>query len=149
MNIEEYISTRVDEQINWYDKNSTKCQSRYKRLQVIEIVLAATIPLLSGYAFRYFWVPIIIGVLGVIITIIESITKLSKYHENWIAYRSTCELLKYQKYLFITKSYPYNTEPESMENFFIKNIEQIISSENNQWKTMHVKNIDQEKKKID
>ena len=47
-------------------------------------------------------------------------------------------LLKYQKYVFLTKSSPYNTTNETVENMFVKNIEQIISSENNQWKSIHV-----------
>ena len=39
---------------------------------------------------------------------------------------------------FLTKSSPYNTTNETVENMFVKNIEQIISSENNQWKSIHV-----------
>ena len=136
MNIDEYIVKRVDDQINWYDKKSIEAQKWYKRLQKIEIVLAAFIPLLSGYATTT-WVAFIIGFFGAIIAIIESISKLNKYHENWIQYRTTCEMLRYQKHLFITGSAPYNNEDETIENIFVRNIENIISSENNQWKNIN------------
>ena len=137
MNIQEYITNRLDPQIAWYDKKSLLCQKRYKLIQIVEIILAAIIPLLSGYC-NTLLISIIVGIFGIIITILESLTKLFKYHENWIQYRTTCELLKYQKYVFLTKSSPYNTTNETVENMFVKNIEQIISSENNQWKSIHV-----------
>ena len=127
---------REDNQIEWYDKKSLHCQKCYKRIQFWEIIFAACIPLLAGYSTRCFIIPIIIGVLGVIITILESITKLYKYHENWIQYRSTCELLRYQKHLYLTGSSPYNNTDDTIDNLFVRNIEQIISSENNQWKML-------------
>lgn len=140
MTIEKYMSSRVDDQINWYDKKSISCQKKYKVSQTLEIILAALIPLLSAYTKNCAAIAVIVGVLGAAITIIESITKLYKWHENWIEYRSTCELLRYQKHLFETKSAPYNNEPETIENLFVRNIENIISSENNKWKTIQLEN---------
>lgn len=137
MDIKEYLGKRVDEQIDWYDQKSLTAQKWYKRLQITEIVLAALIPLLSGYISSFEYIAIIVGLFGAIIAVIESISKLNKYHENWIQYRSTCEMLKYQKYLFLTSSAPYNDQDETIENIFIRNIENIISSENNQWKNIN------------
>nr|WP_297935395.1 DUF4231 domain-containing protein [uncultured Lachnoclostridium sp.] len=137
MNINEYMEERVDNQINWYDEKSIHCQKMYKIVQSIEIVLASLIPLLSAYTKYNIIIAILVGVLGSCIAIIESVTKLYKWHENWIEYRTTCELLRYQKHLFITKSFPYNSEPESIDNIFIRNIENIISSENNKWKLIN------------
>lgn len=138
MEIQTYIKERVDNQINWYDDKSKKAQKSYKRFQITEIILAAFIPLLAGYSTKCWILPIFIGLFGSIIAIIEAITKLYKFHENWIQYRSTCELLRYQKYLYLTKSYPYNYQDETIENIFVKNIENIISSENNQWKNINI-----------
>jgi hypothetical protein len=144
MDIKEYMQERLEEQIEWYDQKSMHAQKCYKISQLIEIVLASSIPLLAGYSKYNFWIPVIVGILGALIAIIESITKLYKFHENWIQYRSTCELLKYQKYLYITKSSPYNIEEESVDNIFIKNVENIISAENGQWK---ITNSEKPKKK--
>lgn len=137
MDINEYIVRRVDDQIEWYDEKSKSAQKWYKALQILEIFLAAFIPLLSGYASSYKEIAFIIGLFGAIIAIIESITKLNKYHENWIQYRTTCEMLRYQKHLYLTGSAPYNNNDETIENVFVRNIENIISSENNQWKTLN------------
>lgn len=135
MNIEEYMATRVDDQIRWYSQKSRDAQKKYKGLQTAEIIFAATIPLLSGYAPACEIIAVIIGILGAVIAIIESISKLNNYHETWIQYRTTCELLKYHKNLYLTKSHPYNDSEETIDNIFVKNIENIISSENNQWKS--------------
>ena len=137
MDINEYISSRLDPQIEWYDKKSMHAQKRYKQFQITEIVLAALIPLLSGYTASCTLIPIIIGIFGAVIAIIESITKLNKYHENWIQYRFTCELLRYQKHLYLTRSFPYNPTDETIDNIFVKNVENIISAENNQWKVLN------------
>lgn len=137
MDIKDYICSRVDNQIDWYDKKSLRNQKWYKRIQVIEIVIASIIPLLAGYSTSHWSIPLIIAIIGIAITIMESISKINQYHENWIEYRSTCELLRYQKMLFLTRSFPYNEQPETVENLFVKNIEQIISAENNQWKNLN------------
>lgn len=145
MDITEYIKNRVDEQIEWYSKKSQLAQKRYKTFQIAEIIMAALIPLLSGYVTKHVLIPFIIGLLGVVISIIESITKLNKYHENWIQYRTTCELLKYHKNLYLTHTHPYSSSNETIENIFVQNIEDIISSENNQWKSINVANEENKK----
>lgn len=137
MDINEYLEKRVDDQINWYDNKSKEAQKWYKSLQTIEIILAAFIPLLSGFASNK-CIAFILGFFGAVIAIIESISKLNKYHENWIQYRTTCEMLRYQKHLFLTGSAPYNTKDETIENLFVRNVENIISSENNQWKNLNI-----------
>ena len=140
IDIDKYIIDRVDNQIEWYDNKSSKCQKKYKAFQITEIILAAAVPLLSGYTSVHWTIPIIIGIIGIIITVLESISKLNKYHEYWIEYRSTCEMLRYHKNLYLTHSGPYCESEESIENLFVRNMEQIISSENNQWKSLNEKN---------
>ena len=136
MDIEQFIIDRVDEQIGWHDEKSKIAQKYYKTYQVIEIILAAIIPLLSFFADNFI-IAFIIATIGSFIAIIEAITKLYKFHENWIHYRYTCESLKTQKYLYITKSSPYNTTQETVDTLFVKNIEMILSSQNNLWSNSH------------
>lgn len=136
MQIENYIENRVEEQIEWYDKKSQVAQKWYKRIQIIEIIFAAIIPILVPYAVRGNIFSVCVATLGALIAILETVCRLYKFHENWIQYRTTAELLKYHKYLFLTHSAPYNIEEESIENVFVRNIESIISSENNTWKAL-------------
>lgn len=137
LNIEEYIEKRVNDQIIWYDEKSKNAQKYYKAYQIAEIILATLIPLLAGYSQSYKQITFIVGLFGAVIAIIESITKLYKFHENWIQYRTTCEMLRYQKYLYLTGSAPYNSKDETVDNVFVRTIENIISAENNQWKLIN------------
>ena len=71
MNSEEYINSRLDDQIKWYDRKSQINQRWFKQLRIAEFVFAALIPLLAGYVNKYpMTMTITIGVLGVLITII-------------------------------------------------------------------------------
>lgn len=103
----------------------------------MEIIASAAIPIIVPYAQSGNAISILVAILGALIAILEAVCRLYKYHENWIQYRTTAELLKYHKNLFLTQSAPYNNQEETVENVFVRNIEAIISSENNTWKALN------------
>ena len=103
----EYLAQRLEDQISWYSTRSGECQNRYKALRLIEIVAASLIPLLTGMGEKVSCGAWIVGGLGILIAIAAAAGSLLKYHENWIHYRTTCEQLKHEKYLFVTNSGPY------------------------------------------
>lgn len=144
-NIDDYIKYRLDDQINWYDNKAARAQRWYEVYQVTELIIAALIPLLSGYAASSTLIAVIIGGGGALITLIEGICKLFRFHENWIEYRSTCELLRHEKYLYQMRAFPYCKE-ESYEQMFVKNVESLISAESSKWKTNNVTQVGEEKK---
>ena len=134
MDIQEYITQRVDNQIEWYDKKSRKAQNHYKCCQLIEIFCAAIIPGVSGYITQIWWLSILVAFLGAAIAIIESIVRLYNFHENWIEYRTTCELLRNEKNLYLMSCGPYGSIPESKEDLFVRKVEMLVSAENLKWK---------------
>jgi hypothetical protein len=50
---EDVTKARPECQIDWYDKRSGTNQHRYKTLKVVVIVIAASIPLLSGIQLTF------------------------------------------------------------------------------------------------
>jgi len=131
MTEEEYISQRLDDQIDWYSKKSSSCQKRYKALRVIEIVAAALIPFLSGMGEKVSFGQWIVGALGVMIALVAAASSLFKYHENWIQYRVTSEQLKHEKFLFATRSSPYNDQ--TCFQLLVQRVEALISKEAAAW----------------
>jgi low affinity Fe/Cu permease len=131
MNQEQYLADRVEDQINWYDKKSQTNQKYFKNIRLMEIVCAATIPFIAGMGNSVPYGSIILGVLGVIIAVSAGFSALSKHQENWLMYRTTCETIKHEKYLFLTQSKPYNDDTSF--NQFVERIESLISKENSQW----------------
>lgn len=135
MDEETYLKERLEDQIGWYDKKSQWNQKIFKRLRTAEIIAAATIPLLSGYiTLSDSKIRLIVGFLGVTVAIIAGIVPLCKFHEHWVEYRTTCETLKHHKYLFLTKSSPYNGNRAF--NLLVENVESFISKENSNWQNL-------------
>ena len=133
----EYLKERLEDQINWYDKKSTKCQKYYKWHKVIEITAAALIPILAAQSSSFKAVAIIISILGSAIVVIEGLVNLGKYHENWIEYRSVSETLKQEKYMYLTQSGVYKTSKEDAFELLVERIESVISKENVNWANLH------------
>lgn len=142
MDEEAYIKERLDDQINWYSQKSKKSQNWFKALRTVEIVAAATIPFLAGYASDTEpELKIIIGLLGIVIAFVAGFISLNKSQEVWIEYRTTSETLKHNKYLYLTKSSPYHTEDAFQA--LVQTVEALISKENSNWNN-YIKQIEKE-----
>jgi hypothetical protein len=124
------IMERLEDQIAWYDRKSTFNQRVYKRIKVVEILAAAVIPLIAGLSFRYHTV--VTGCLGVLITVLEGLIHLNQYQKNWIAYRSTCEGLKHEKYVYLGNAAPYNGVPDA-HALLAERVESLVSQEHSKW----------------
>ncbi len=119
---------RLEDQIAWYDQKSTVNQRWFKWLKVAEIVAAAVIPFAAGFGA----LPIITGGLGVFIVVLEGLLSLNQYQHNWITYRSTCEELKHDKYLWLAKAGPY-ANADTPDTLLAERVESLISREHAKW----------------
>ncbi|MDO7171090.1 DUF4231 domain-containing protein [Mariniflexile sp. AS56] len=82
MNEEQYISERVDDQINWYGHKSKINKNYYLQTQILVIVFSASIPFLVGQIQSDSeLISIITGLLGIFITILTSINTLFLFKE--------------------------------------------------------------------
>ena len=144
MNEEEYLKNRLDDQIDWYDRKSIQNQKTYKMLQLILIVSAASIPFISGYVKDCPDLSYVLGGIGVLIAAITGIISLYKFQETWTAYRTTCESLQHEKYLYHTKTDPYNGK--NAFNLLVQRVEMLISKENTSWAEIMKKTEEQNEK---
>jgi hypothetical protein len=127
------IMERLEDQIAWYDRKSMTNQRYFKRIKMIEILAAALIPLLSAaHRPEMTWTTWLTGGLGVLITILEGMLHLNQYQQNWIAYRSTCESLKHEKYVYLGKAAPYAGTPDP-HALLAERIESLVSQEHAKW----------------
>lgn len=122
------IITRLEEQISWYDKNSLDSQRYFKIYKIIEIIAAALIPFAAGFSAPAF----LTGGLGVSVVVIEGIQQLNQFHHNWIIYRSTCEALKHEKYLYFGNAGPY-CKAEDKTSLLADRVESLVSQEHAKW----------------
>jgi hypothetical protein len=132
----------LENQTAWYSQKSTQYQRVYKRAKAVEIVVAALIPLGSALSMGTVVISgitlnpgaIIIGLFGVVITVIEGLLHLNQYQQNWITYRATAEALKHEKYLYLATAGPYANVQVPL-TVLAERIVLIMSQENSQWAT--------------
>jgi len=127
------IMTRLEEQLNWYDTRSQSNQLYYKRIKIAEIIAAALIPFLSAVNFKH--VVLVTAGLGVLITVLEGWLHLYQYQQNWTTYRSTCEQLKHEKYLYLGNAPPYATANDKRA-ILAERIESLVSQEHAKWASL-------------
>ena len=118
----------LQDQIEWYDRKSGSNQKTFKLLKICTISAAALIPVLANVR-ELSWV---IAGLGVFIVILEGLQQLNQYHSNWIAYRSTCESLKHEKFLYLGKAGIYAAANDA-HALLAERIESLVSQEHAKW----------------
>jgi Protein of unknown function (DUF4231) len=124
------IFDRLEDQIDWYDRKSRSAQRIFKRIKVTEILAAAAIPFLAGVSFPHD--KLVTAGLGVLITVLEGLLHLNQYQQNWSNYRSTCEALKHEKFVYLGKAGPYTNAPDP-HAMLAERIEATVSQEHAQW----------------
>lgn len=124
------IMARLEDQIDWYDRKSSLNQRIFRRIKITEILAAALIPFVS--VFRMQFVSYATAGLGVLITVLEGMLHLNQYQQNWINYRSTCEELKHEKYVYLGHAGPYASanDPHAL---LAERVESLVSQEHAQW----------------
>jgi hypothetical protein len=130
MDVQTYLKERLEDQIAWYDRKSAYNKRWFISLRAVEITAAATVPFLSGFASNP-WISGAVGVIGIVITVCAGITHLCQFQERWIEYRTTAETLKKEKFLFVTKTDPYNGD--NAFSILVQRIENLVSKEVGSW----------------
>jgi Protein of unknown function (DUF4231) len=126
------VQARLDDQIDWYDGKSQQNQLRFKQLKVGQIVIAAAIPVAAA-ASAPLW---LMGGGGALIVVLEGLQQLQQYQQNWTTYRSTCERLKHEKFLFLGHAGPY-ARVRNPEPLLATRVEGLVSQEHAAWVSHH------------
>lgn len=120
---------RLEDQIAWYDRKSATHQRWYKALKIVTMTSGVLVPVFSTAAWGP---PQIVAALGVVIVLSEGLQQLNQYQANWIAYRSTCESLKHEKFLYLGQAGPYASS-EKPRLLLAERIEGLVSQEHAKW----------------
>ena len=119
---------RLEDQINYYDRKSVENQKLFKFLKILEIGSAAIVPFAAGFSAP----PYVTGAFGILIVITEGLQQLNQYQQNWIRFRSTCESLREEKYLYHGRAGQYAAHAKPLA-LLAERIEKLISQEHMKW----------------
>ena len=122
---------RLEDQIEWYDRKSVEAQRIFRALKTIQILVAAFIPVVALIRPESAVIP---GILGAVILILEGIQELGMYRQLWQKYRSACEALRHEKFLYIANSGFYKglDETEARQGL-AERVESLVSEEHTTW----------------
>ena len=122
---------RLEDQIGWYSRKSRENQRLYKWLKLLEIAVAAALPVVAAIHSPV-WVT---GGLAAVIVVLEGAQHLYQFQEHWITYRSTAEALKHERYLYLAHAAHYGgDDPHSQ---LAERLEGLISQEHAKWTASH------------
>ena len=119
---------RLEDQIAWYDRESGRKQRSYRWLKVLELSIAASLPVTAGLQLAA-WTT---GVLAAAVIVLEGSEHLFQLHEQWISYRSTCEALRRERHLYLSGAGHYAAVPDP-HTLLAMRIEDLLERENARW----------------
>jgi hypothetical protein len=130
----------VNDFIKWYNSHSQSNRWAYLTMKAVQIVLAAAIPILTPLEISRQAIAVMGGTIGVL----EGIIQLGQFHQSWIRYRSTCEALRSELFLYRTHAGPYS-EASDPQALLAERSNSLVSAENSRWQAMRESTTTKEK----
>ena len=127
---DEYLKNRYQDQINYYEKASSRNQQKYKNYQWLLIILSTLTTILAAMpSFASINLKYVIVLSSGIVTILSTALKTFQYQELWLSYRKTIEQLKSCGYdgFLIGSYFMKHAQPELACKEFIKSIKENSS----------------------
>jgi hypothetical protein len=122
---------RIRELGAWYGKKARRNRSIYVAFKIVQIVMAASIPVISvavaGEVQRW-----TVAILGALIGVIEAVLQLGQFQQNWLTYRATREALRREDFLHSAKAGPYSGGTNT-DVIYVERADAIISGESAKW----------------
>ena len=128
----------LKEYLEYYDRKSILCKRWYTFFIVIDIVFSAFIPFTALFFDVFNSTQYVVAFMGSIVTIASTLSATFCFHENWIDFRTSSEILKYHKYLYETTSPPYTGKDK--EKLLIETVKNIFVHENKAWRSHKLNN---------
>jgi hypothetical protein len=132
MEEQEYIKTRLEDQIAWYDTKSQYNKRGFTVLRIAELLVAASVPFVVGLITPDLMeMKFLAQLLSLLVVVITGLLSLYRFQELWTDYRTTAESLRHEKFLYETKVKPYDIDRPFP--LLVQRVETHISREHSVW----------------
>jgi heme/copper-type cytochrome/quinol oxidase subunit 3 len=122
-----YLSTRYETAVNWYDAKSIRNKFWYYFIQTSLITLSAVTPILALVELKW---PTTIT--ASVVAILTGLLKFLQLQENWLNYRAVCETLRKEFHIFNADIGDYSHAIDKQQ-LFVDRVENVISREHTLW----------------
>src|SRR6476659_1997416 len=118
---------RLEDELAWYDTKSTVSQHIFKRCKLIQIIVAAAVPVLAALEAP----AAITASVAAVVVVLEGAQQLYQWQTNWVLYRATAESLKHERYLYLAQAGPYSGADR--HRVLAERVEGLVSQEHAKW----------------
>jgi hypothetical protein len=118
---------RLEDELAWYDAKSRECQSLFKRCKLLQIVIAAAVPVLAALSQP----AAVTASFAAVVVVLEGAQQLYQWQTNWMLYRATAEALKHERYLYLAQAGPYTGADR--QRVLAERVEGLVSQEHAKW----------------
>ena len=143
MDADNYLNHRVNGQLEFYEKAATNAKRTYSSIQISVIVLGLLVPVVVNIPSNMLGdeinlskgIQVAVTLMSLSLAVLNGLLNFKKYGDLWLSYRMTEELLKHEKFLFLTGSGNYKQSDSSFPQF-VQTVESIISAEHNKFRSL-------------
>ena len=136
--VKDYLSQRVDQYINWYDKKAVTSKKNYLFARITTAICAIIVPFINNTSlsiiFSDFEIDISrisVTIISLLVAILIALEGVLHYREQWQNYRSTEQFTHTQRLLFQNRIGDYaKLDNKSAFEEFVVRVEGAISEEN-------------------
>lgn len=126
--IEDYITSRLEPQILYYEKRSALFRREHNALSILTLFLMASIPFLTLLLELSSGVRFAIAAVGIATSILSAILYFHNARELWKSYQETAQALYAEKkYLYSAGAYQTFDSQAEKDARFVETCEAIIS----------------------
>jgi len=118
---------RLEDELGWYDRKSVACQRIFKRCKLLQIVVAAVVPVLAALSVA----AALTASVAAVVVVLEGAQQLYQWQTNWVLYRATAEALKHERYLYLAQAGPYTGADR--DRVLAERVEGLVSQEHAKW----------------
>lgn len=130
-----YIRSRIIPQMEWY---SRYCESRYRVMMTVSIIVSSIIPVVSIFADGTVCIKVIIALLGAVVTAISALISLQNYNELAVQYRNMREILLNVLYMYFNNrgEFALEQDQQARDGKLVDICEGYIMQEIASWKKL-------------
>lgn len=135
---DEAARSRLEGQLAFYEERSGRAKRAYMSVKVVQIFVAAAIPVLAAAGVDAAWA----GGLGGLLVALEALQQLAQWQTTWVLYRSTAEALERERALYLAHAGPY--AGRDRHRLLAVRVEGLVAQEHAEWvEARHVAEADQ------
>jgi len=141
MDAETFLKLRLEDQLNYYRKRGASSKKFHSWIQLLIIIFSAIVPVIVNLpvvklsdTVPNVWT-LVATVFSLLIAILTGCVSFWKFGERWLDFRMTEELLKKEKFLYLTRSGDYSDESTAFTTL-VERVENLISAEHSKFQQL-------------